>query len=150
MDAERLRAFLLKLPHAVETRQWGDNLVFWVGDKAVGGKMFAVVNLDDPGGVRLARTAFSFAASPERFHELLENEGVIPAPYLARAHWVGMEDWNVLPGRELEELLREANEIVFNKLPARTKAVLEMPAAQRKRLIVERRKVLAERTEKRK
>src|ERR1700712_4622216 len=46
MDAERARAFLLKLPHVVETRQWGDNLVFWVGDKAIGGKMFALLNLD--------------------------------------------------------------------------------------------------------
>jgi len=143
VDAERLRAFLLKLPHVVETRQWGNNLVFWVGDKAVGGKMFALVNLDDPGGTRLARTAFSFAASRERFHELLENEGVIPAPYFARAHWVALEDWNSLPWRELEELLREANEIVFNKLPARTKGVLAMPAAQRKRLIAERRVALA-------
>ena len=46
MDAERIRAYLLTLPHAVETMQWGANLVFWVGDKAIGGKMFALVNLD--------------------------------------------------------------------------------------------------------
>jgi hypothetical protein len=31
MDAERLRAYLLTLPHVVETMQWGANLVFWVG-----------------------------------------------------------------------------------------------------------------------
>src|ERR1035441_9602852 len=48
MDAERLRAFLLTLPHVAETMQWGANLVFWVGDKAVGGKMFALLNLDEP------------------------------------------------------------------------------------------------------
>src|ERR1035437_9571719 len=48
MDAERLRAYLLTLPHVVETMQWGANLVFWVGDKAIGGKMFAVIDLDDP------------------------------------------------------------------------------------------------------
>ena len=47
MDAERVREFLLQLPHVVETMQWGANLVFWVGDKAIGGKMFAVLNLDD-------------------------------------------------------------------------------------------------------
>ena len=41
-----LSAFLLTLPHTVETRQWGNNLVFWVGDKAIGGKMFALINLD--------------------------------------------------------------------------------------------------------
>ena len=42
MDAERLREYLLRLPNVVETMQWGANLVFWVGDKAIGGKMFAV------------------------------------------------------------------------------------------------------------
>ena len=47
MDAERAREYLLRLPHVVETMQWGANLVFWVGDKAIGGKMFAVLNLDD-------------------------------------------------------------------------------------------------------
>ena len=36
------REFLLQLPHVVETMQWGANLVFWVGDKAIGGKMFAL------------------------------------------------------------------------------------------------------------
>ena len=49
MDAERLRVFLLTLPHTAETMQWGANLVFWVGDKAIGGKMFALLNLDEPG-----------------------------------------------------------------------------------------------------
>ena len=45
MNVELLRAFLLSLPHVEETMQWGDNLVFWVGDKAIGGKMFALANL---------------------------------------------------------------------------------------------------------
>src|SRR2546422_11637089 len=90
MDAERIRGFLLGLPHVVETRQWGNNLVFWVGDKAIGGKMFALINLDHP-GPRLARSDFMFAVHPDRFHELLETEGIIPAPYLARAHWIALE-----------------------------------------------------------
>lgn len=38
MDVERIRGFLLELPHVVETMQWGANLVFWVGDKAIGEK----------------------------------------------------------------------------------------------------------------
>jgi predicted DNA-binding protein (MmcQ/YjbR family) len=139
MDAERLREFLLKLPHVEETMQWGENLVFWAGDKAIGGKMFAVANLDEDG-----RGVLSFAAG-DRFNELLENEGVIPAPYLARAYWVCLERWDALSERELKELLARAHENVFAKLPKRTKDVLAMPAAQRKKLIVERRKLLASR-----
>ncbi|MGB0123777.1 MAG: MmcQ/YjbR family DNA-binding protein, partial [Silvibacterium sp.] len=64
MNVESLRKFLLSLPHVEETMQWGDNLVFWVGDKAIGGKMFALANLDrDSNGV------LSFSAGPERYHE---------------------------------------------------------------------------------
>jgi predicted DNA-binding protein (MmcQ/YjbR family) len=143
MDAERIRAFLHTLPHVVETRQWGDNLVFWVGDKAIGGKMFALINLDDPGGTRLAKAALSFAASPERFHELLETDGMIPAPYLAHAHWVALEQWDVLRKSELEDLLRTACTLVYDKLPKRTKDILVMPTKERQRLIADRRKLLA-------
>ncbi len=142
MDAERLRAFLLTLPHAVETRQWGNNLVFWVGDKAIGGKMFALINLDDP-GPRLARSDLMFAAHPERFHGLLEVEGIIPAPYFARAHWVALERWSVLSSRDLEELLREANAIVLGKLPLRVRRILDLPVTQQRRLVKERRAALA-------
>ena len=135
MDAERIRAYLLTLPHAVETRQWGNNLVFWAGDKAIGGKMFALINLDDPVGTRVAKAAISFAAPPDRFHELLEIEGIIPAPYLARAHWIALEHWNVLRKSELEDLLRTAATLVYEKLPKRTKDLIAMPPTQRKRLI---------------
>ena len=146
MDVERIREYLLTLPHTVETRQWGNNLVFWIGDKAIGGKMFALINLDDPGGTRLAKAALSFAAAPERFHELLEVEGIIPAPYLARAHWIALEHFNVLRKPELEDLLRTAGTLVYHKLPKRTKDILTLPATRRKRLIADRRRLLAARS----
>jgi len=138
MDAERLREFLLKLPHVEETVQWGDNLVFWAGDKAIGGKMFALASLDST-----SKGVLSFHAGADRYNELLENEGVIPAPYMARIFWVCLERWDALPQRELEALLTRAYELVFAKLPKRTKDVLAMPAAQRRKLISERKKLLA-------
>src|SRR5271170_2880880 len=122
MDAERAREFLRKLPLVEETMQWGDNLVYWVGDKAVGGKMFALVNLEADGRHRV----MSFAAGPERFHELVENEGVIPAPYMARLHWVALERWGAIPGKELETLLRSARDMTYAKLPQKTKDVLAL------------------------
>ncbi|HVJ08993.1 MAG TPA: MmcQ/YjbR family DNA-binding protein [Acidisarcina sp.] len=138
MDAEIAREYLLTLPHVVETMQWGANLVFWVGDKAIGGKMFALLNLDDDG-----RAVLCFAAGPDRYAELLEVEGVIPAPYLARACWVALENWDVFRASELQELLRNARTLVEAKLPRRTKDVLAMPAAERKRLVAQRRRLLA-------
>jgi predicted DNA-binding protein (MmcQ/YjbR family) len=151
MDAERIRAYLLTLPHAVETMQWGANLVFWVGDKAIGGKMFALVNLDSDGGQRESKDRnktsplISYAAGPERYSELLEIEGVIPAPYMARIYWVAVERWNVFRTPEWEQELTAAHTLTFNKLPPRTRAVLAMPPARQKRLIADRKKLLAAR-----
>ena len=117
--------------------QWGDNLVFWVADKAIGGKMFALANLSpDSKGV------LSFAAGPERYHELLETEGVFPAPYMARIFWIAIERYDVFSSRELEQLLRNAHQLTFAKLPKRTRDVLAMPAPERKKLIAARKKLL--------
>ena len=140
MDAERVREYLLRLPHVVETMQWGANLVFWVGDKAIGGKMFAVLNLDED-----QKAVVSFAAGPERYAELLETEGVFPAPYLARAHWVSIRRWGVLRSSELEEQLKLAHSLIHDKLPKKTRAVLAMPAAAQRKLLKDRRKLLATR-----
>ena len=138
MDAEQLRRFVLKLPHVEETLQWGENLVFWVGDKAIGGKMFALCNLDAKGGPVLA-----FPAGPERYPELLEREGLRPAPYFARIFWVALEHWDALPSRELEVLLRQAHARVYARLPKGTRSVLELPPAEYKQFVKTRRKLLA-------
>jgi predicted DNA-binding protein (MmcQ/YjbR family) len=141
MDAERARELLRKLPFVKETVQWGNNLVFWVGDKAIGGKMFALVNLDDDSHLRV----MSFAAGPERFHELLESDGVIPAPYAARHHWVALERWDGIPNKELEILLRAAHGLTYEKLPQRTKDLLALPAADLTKLVTARKMLLADR-----
>ncbi len=137
MDIEPLRAWLLSLPHVAETMQWGDNLVFWVGDKAIGGRMFALANLS-----RDSHGVLSFAAGAERFAELIEIEGVFPAPYLARAHWVAIERYDVFPSTALKEHLRNAHAVVFAKLPKRTKDALALPAVERRKLIAARKKLL--------
>jgi predicted DNA-binding protein (MmcQ/YjbR family) len=144
MDAEQVREYLLQLPYVAETMQWGANLVFWVGDKAIGGKMFALLNLDDD-----QQGALSFAAGPERYAELLETEGVYPAPYLARAHWVAIRHWGVLRSSELEELLKSGHGLVYAKLPKKTRDVLAMPPAAQRKLLKERKKSLAARSKSR-
>lgn len=129
MDAERIRIFLLQLPHATETLQWGENLVFWIGDRAIGGKIFTIINLGGHGQV------IAYAAGPERFSELVEREGIVPAPYLARAFWVGVEHWQIFRHSDWEEELRRAHQIVFEKLPRRTRTLLELPPTERKRAL---------------
>ena len=101
--------------------------------------MFALIHLDGEGtGV------VWFHCGAERYSELLEMEGVIPAPYIAKAHWVAVERWDVLRSRDLEAELRLAHSLIYNKLPAKTKAILALPEKDRNKVIRERRKVLAE------
>ena len=150
MDAERLRAYLLTLPHVAETMQWGANLVFWVGDKAIGGKMFAVIDLDEPphpesAAARKPRPHLSYAAGPARFPELIERDGLVPAPYLARAHWIGVLRWDVFTPAEWQREMVAAHALIFAKLPPRARKVLTLPPRELKRLIAERRKLLAAR-----
>jgi predicted DNA-binding protein (MmcQ/YjbR family) len=138
MDVERLQTYLLSLPHVIETEQFG-GLVFWVGDKAIGGKMFAMMKLEQDSSPRV----ISYLAGPERYSELLETDGIFPAPYVARIFWVAIEHWNVFCTSEWEQELRAAHALTLAKLPARVREVLAMPATQQRRLVAERRKLLA-------
>ena len=131
---------LLELPHTVETVQWGGNLVFWAGDKSIGGKMFALVDLAASHGYPI-----SYAAGPERYHELLEREGFGPAPYFARAFWVAVQRWSSLRNAEWDDEFHLAHKLTMNKLPARTRAVLALPPRERARAIAARKKLLHER-----
>jgi predicted DNA-binding protein (MmcQ/YjbR family) len=72
---------------------------------------------------------------------------VFPAPYLARAHWVSIRRWGVLRSSELEEHLKLAHSLIYNKLPKRTMDVLAMPAAAQRKLLKDRRKLLATRAQ---
>src|SRR6184192_3764344 len=110
MDAEWLRKLCLSFPGATEQIQWGYDLLF-----KVGGKMFAVTPLEP------APVCLSFKASPENFAELTERPNIIPAPYLARAQWVALETRDALSPHELARLLRESYDMVFAKLPKKTR-----------------------------
>jgi predicted DNA-binding protein (MmcQ/YjbR family) len=142
INNERIRAFCLGLPHVRETLNWGNVLVYWVGDRDLGGKMFALTNADGVGDVVL-----SLHCGTERFDELLENEGIRPAPHLARAWWVALERWDALRARKIEEELTRAHALIYEKLPRRAKAVLALPEKERANLIRERKKLLAARAQ---
>lgn len=133
MGLDRTRDYLLSLRHVEETLQW-DNLVYWVMDKAVGGKMFAMLE-PEPGGPHV----LGFAAATDRQHELLEIEGVRPAPYLARVGWVVVERWDTLPEKDLHEQLRLAYERVHAKMPPRTQRLMDLSKKDYRALVRERR-----------
>ncbi len=120
MDIDGLRKYCLAFPHATENVQWGYDLCF-----KVDGKLFAVTPLE-PAPVQL-----SFKCSLENFAELCEREGVKPAPYMARAQWVALEQLNTLPDSELRELLAESYRLVWERIPKKRRAELEATGAKK-------------------
>jgi predicted DNA-binding protein (MmcQ/YjbR family) len=113
MNIEWMRQHCLSFPHATENVQWVKDLVF-----KIGGKMFAVAALE-PGD-----HVFSFKCTPEKFAELIEMPGIVPAPYMARAQWVAFERADVLRRAETKELLRHSYDLVFAKLPKKLQTEL--------------------------
>jgi predicted DNA-binding protein (MmcQ/YjbR family) len=135
MDNERIRAICMALPYAAETLNWGHHLVYWAGSRELGGRMFALTDLDGSG-----QGVLSFHCGAERFHELLEIDGIRRTPYSAKNFWVTLERWDALRPRQIEDELKLAHALIFARLPARTKALLAMPEKERARRLRARKK----------
>lgn len=114
MQLNRLKHLGLSLPHATVVKQWGETLVF-----KVGGKMFLILSLD----CELVEQTY-FKVTPANFKRLTDIDGIIPAPHLARASWVSVEDFDALPATELEALIHESYNLIFSALPKKTRAML--------------------------
>src|SRR3984893_2524920 len=114
MDVEQVHTYCLSFPHVTEEILWGNDLVF-----KIGGKMFAVIGLDAG-----SDHCMSFKCTPEKFAELIEQDGIAPAPYVARYHWVALERFTALSEKELKSLLRTAYDLVLEKLPKRLRGQL--------------------------
>jgi predicted DNA-binding protein (MmcQ/YjbR family) len=114
MPQDWVRKLCMSLPRTTEEVLWGDNLVF-----KVGGKMYALMPLEP------ARLWLSFKVSEAEFAELCEREGVVPAPYSARHHWVALEANAGIPVAELKQLLRQAYTLVRARLPKKVQAQFE-------------------------
>ena len=105
MDIEAAKQLCRSFPGCVEDVKWDENLVF-----TVGAKMFAITQVD------ASADAVSFKVEDERFLELTDRPGIVPAPYLARAKWVQVQGAAKLSDAEAVALLRRSYELVFAKL----------------------------------
>lgn len=141
MDIEWVRNLCLSFPRVTEEEVWENDLTF-----KVAGKMFAhAVLIPAPVWV-------SFKASPEAFAELTERQGIIPAPYLARAKWIALETKDALSPGELATLLRASYDMAVAKLPRKTQAALagtrEPRSSERSRTARAKKKIVAGRRQK--
>jgi predicted DNA-binding protein (MmcQ/YjbR family) len=114
VNLDPLRRYCSTLPGATRDIKWGADEVY-----SVGGRMFAVFFVDG----RKAKTA-SFKCDPERFLELTDQPGIVPAPYLARAHWVQVQKAKALTVEQARELLARSHSLVFAKLTRKQRAAV--------------------------
>jgi predicted DNA-binding protein (MmcQ/YjbR family) len=128
MNIEWVRQHCLSHPHTTEQIQWGNDLLF-----KVGGKMFAGMPLEP------ARVWLTLKADPEEFSELIEHQGVIPAPYMARAKWIAIENERALPRTEVFRLVSKSYEMVFANLTKKLQA--ELAAGKKKSSPARKRKI---------
>ena len=100
------------LPGTTEDVKWGNDLVFSVGEK-----MYACVSVDDFDRV-------SLKVDPLVFESLTAQDGIEPAPYLARHSWILLPDRRVLPEDVFWELLTASHALVAAKLPKKKRREL--------------------------
>ncbi len=124
MNLEKIREYCLSLPHVTEEVLWEKDLVF-----KIGGKMFTVIGLDAG-----PASQFSFKCTPEEFAELTERDGIVPAPYAARYHWVAIQKPNALAQAEIKRLIKDSYEMVKAKLTRKVQTQLgQTPPAKPRR-----------------
>jgi predicted DNA-binding protein (MmcQ/YjbR family) len=109
VSPEAIDAFCLSLAAATMNVQWGVDRCY-----KVGGKMFAVVG---PGGT------LAFKANDVAFEMLVETGQARPAPYMARAKWVFVDDPGAFDG-DLRPYLAEAHALTAAKLTRKARAGL--------------------------
>lgn len=100
MNLEDIRTFCNSLSGVTEDIKWGNDLCFLIHHK-----MFCVAGLEPPFKV-------SFKALPDEAEELCERNHIIPAPYLARYHWVQVQDENALSEKEWRHFLAQSYELI--------------------------------------
>jgi predicted DNA-binding protein (MmcQ/YjbR family) len=123
MKLEALRKHVASLPGAVVDVKWGADEC-----ASVGGRMYAVF-----GFVRGRAANVAFKVDAERFLELTDRPGIVPAPYLARAHWVQVADTRALSDHEARALVERSHALVAAKLTRRFRDALAASAAVRPR-----------------
>ncbi|MEO8672716.1 MAG: MmcQ/YjbR family DNA-binding protein [Tahibacter sp.] len=115
MEAQLLESICGAWPGVTHSIKWEVDLVY-----SVAGKMFAVCCT-----IGTERGRVSFKVDTDRFLELTDQPGFMPAPYMARAFWVTVLDPRSLPPKQLEAFLRRSYELVVEKLPKKTQAALQ-------------------------
>lgn len=115
MNIESLREFCLSLRGATESFPFDEvTLVF-----KVGGKMFALTNLDGPLSVNLK-------CDPEKAIELREDfPQITPGYHMNKTHWNTVQVDDSIPDQLIQEWIVESYQLIFESLPRKVRSEIE-------------------------
>lgn len=114
MQLSTLQEWVGGWPGVSHEIKWQDDVVFMVA-----GKMFAVHCFQGKNQGQL-----SFKVEDERFLDLTDRPHVIPAPYMARAHWISLLPSCEMDSAEKHAMVRKSYELVRAKLTRKLQAEL--------------------------
>ncbi|RDX36038.1 hypothetical protein DZA50_05285 [Kangiella sp. HD9-110m-PIT-SAG07] len=106
---KQLEQFCSSLKGAQFDLKWDSERTYCIAEKMF--VVFCPKSSDHKGA-----TSICFKVSPADFVALTDIEGIIPAPYLARYHWISVERESVLSPKQLEELVKGSYDMIFSKL----------------------------------
>lgn len=93
------------MPGATETMQWGNDLLFKVGEKT-----FVFSGLNPP-------HSFSVKCSDDDFYAMIERDELKPAEYIGRFKWIAVPSLTHLTDAEVKSLVKKSYDLIFAKLP---------------------------------
>jgi predicted DNA-binding protein (MmcQ/YjbR family) len=114
MTAAELEKLCSDWPGVTSGIKWEDDLVF-----SVAGKMFAVLCVRGPD-----RDRISFKVDPERFLELTDQPGIVPAHYMARAFWITIAEPERFGAERMRAFVLHSYELVRANLTKKMQATL--------------------------
>ncbi len=117
---KKTQAHCASLPEVVGARKWETDFVYTIFEK-----MFCVASISSDG-----KSHLGFKVDDDLFLAMTEREGFIPAPYLARAKWVAINDLSKVSQAEVNALVTQAYRLVVLKLPKYRQAALLAAVAE--------------------
>lgn len=125
MRLDDFNSFCENLPATTKVIQWGGANVW-----KVGGKIFAIASFWGPNSkdktLPEEGSKISFKCSEFSYQVLIEQENIIPAPYLARAKWVQVETDDAMGDEDIRSYIKEAHTIIAAKLSKKLRVELEL------------------------
>src|SRR5256885_15491001 len=130
MDLAKFREYCLSKPQATEGTPFGPEVVVF----KVGGKMFALMSLDE-----IPATA-NLKCDPDLALDLRDRyEQVRPGYHMNKKHWNTVEIEGSIPEAELRKMIDHSYDLVVKSLPRAKRSTIPRVAAPRRSVAAKRR-----------